>query len=186
VAALCVAAAVTLAAACGGDDSDDSDERSSSPTTDDAGTTTAPPTTALTPEEAAEAAYLELVETVDRLLSTGPDPDDANLNRLATDPVLGNFRDNLTTMRAENHIVQMGPRTSHRIMSVTLREPDSAILRDCYVGNDTRIDQDDGMVVSEGLSTRVLEVTINSVDGHWTINTIATIVKLDGEVACPE
>ena len=185
VAALCAAAAVTLAAACGGDDSDDSDERSSSTTTDDAGTTTAPPTTTLTPEEAAEAAYLDFVDTVNRLLRTGPDPDDAHLARIATDPVLGILRDSLTTMQAEHHIVQPGPRTSHRVMSVSLREPDAVVLHDCSVGNDTTVDQDDGTIIDEGLSTRVLEATIRYVDGRWMVSTIATVVKLNGEVPCP-
>jgi hypothetical protein len=186
VAALCVAAAVTLAAACGGDDSDDSDERSSSPTTDDAGTTTAPPTTTLTPEEAAEAAYLELVDTVNRLVTIAPNPDDPDLARLAIDPVLGNIRDSLSTMQAENHLVQLGPRTSHRVMSVNLRDPDVAVLRDCSVGNDTTIDQDDGTIVGEGLSTRVLEATIRAVDGQWLVSSIETVTRLDGEVPCPE
>jgi len=187
VAVLCAAATVVVAAACGGDDDPDEDERSASSTTTGEPTTTAPPTTAPpTPEEAAEAVYLDVVDTVNRLLRTGPDPDDPDLARLMTDPVLSTLRDSLTTMTAEHHIAQAGPRTSHRVMSVTLREPDLAILRDCSVGNDTMIDQDDGSIVDEGLTTRVLEATINLVNGDWLVSDIGTIVRLDGEVPCPE
>jgi hypothetical protein len=185
----CAVATVALAAAaCGGGDDELEEGSPRSPTTTAPvdPTTTTPPTTALAPEEEVEAVYLELVEAVDRILTTGPDPDDPNLARLATDPVLGSFRDNLTTMQAEHHIVRPGPRTSHRVMSVTLEEPDLAILRDCYVGNDTRIDQDDNSVVSEGLSTRVLEVTVVSLDESWVVSDITTLTKLEGEVPCPE
>jgi hypothetical protein len=182
---LCATAALTLTVACGGEDSDN--ENSTSSTTSTAPGTTSPPTTATpTPEEAAKAVYLELVETVDRLLTTDPDPDDADLARLATDPVLGNFRDSLSTMQAENHVVQGGPRTSHRVMSVALHEPGIVVLRDCYVGNDTTIDQDDGRIIGQGLQTRVLEATIVSADGPWRVSAIATIERLDGEVSCPD
>lgn len=184
VAVLCAAAALTLAAACGGDDSDD-DAGSSSTT--EASDTTAPPTTAPpTPEEAAKAVYLEFVDTVNRLLRSGPDPDDADLAQLATDPVIGTLRDSLTTMQAEHHIVEPGPRTSHRVMSAALRGSDEVVLRDCSVGNDTLVDQDDGSVVDQGLSTRVLEVTLTLVDRQWRVSAIATIERFDGEVPCPE
>jgi hypothetical protein len=186
VAALCAAATLTLAAACGGDDSDDDDAGSSSTTTE-ASDTTAPPTTAPpTPEEAAEAVYLELVDVVYRLGTTEPDPDDADLARLTTDPALGYLRDSFSTMQAEHHIVQPGPRSSHRVMSVAEREPGVVVLRDCSVGNDTTIDRDDGAVVGQGLSTRVLEATITSIEGQWRVSAIDTIERFDGEVPCPE
>jgi hypothetical protein len=189
VAALaCAVATLALAAACGGgdDEPDQGSPRSTATTAPADPTTTSPPTTALTPEEEVEAVYLELVETVYQLVTTAPDPDDPDLARLASDPVLGEMRDSLSTMAAENQIVQKGPRSSHQVMSVTLTGADAATLRDCSVGNDTTIDQDDGSIVGEGLSTRVLEATVLKVDGRWTVSEIATVEILDGEVPCPE
>jgi hypothetical protein len=189
VAALaCAVATLALAAACGGgNDEPDQDSRRSTTTTAPADpTTTTPPTTTLTPEEEVEAVYLELVEAVYRLVTTRPDPDDPALARLATEPVLGRMRDSLSTAQAEHHIVQPGPRSSHRIMSVVVEQPDRAVLRDCSVGNDTTVDQDDGRIVDEGLTTRVLEATLVSIDGQWLVSSIATVVRLDGEVPCPE
>ena len=182
--ALCAATILTLATSCG-DDEPDEDE-SSSTTTTQTRDTTAPATTPLTPEEEVEAVYLELVDTVTRLVTTNPDPEDADLARLATDPLLGTFRDNLSTMATENFIVRPGPRTSHRVMSVSLQEPSVAVLRDCSVGNDTTVDRDDGKVIDEGLSTRVLEATVISIDGQWMVSSIATVEKSDGEVTCHE
>ena len=172
--------ALTIAGACGGgDDGPEDDARAT--TTIDSTTTTQP-----TPEEEAEAVYLELFDTVMRLLTTDPDPDSPDLARLAMDPVLSDIRDNLTTMQAANHIVERGPRTSQRVMSILMSEPNSALLRACSVGNDTRIDQDDGTIVDEGLSTRVLEATMQLDDGTWRVSEIATVERFDGEVPCPE
>lgn len=182
--ALCAATILMLATACG--DDDEPDEDGSSSTTTQGAITAAPPSAAMTPEAEVEAVYLELVDTVYRLVTTTPDPDDPNLSRVAVDPVLGDVRDSLSTMKAENHIVQLGSRTSHRVMSITFADPDKAVLRDCSVGNDTTIDQDDGSIVSEGLSTRVLEATLISIDGAWAVSKIGTIAKFDGEVPCPE
>jgi hypothetical protein len=183
----CAAAAtvVALAASCGGDGSDESATGSTSTAPPEA-TTTTPPTTVLTPEEEAEAAYLEVADTVMRLITTDPNPDDPELPRLLAEPALGTVRDSLTTMQAENHIVQRGPRTSQRVMSVTVKEPGLAIVRVCDVGNDTRVDRDDNSIVSEGLSTRVADATVILVDGRWKVSSIGTEVKLDGEVPCPE
>lgn len=173
--------ALTAAGACGGgDDASEDDARAT--TTVDPTTTT----TQLTPEEEAKAVYLELFDTVMRLLTTDQDPDDPDLARLAMDPVLSEIRDNLTTMQAQNHIVEQGPRTSQRVMSISISEPDSALLRACSVGNDTRIDEDDGTVVDEGLSTRVLEATMQFDDGIWRVSEIATVERFDGEAPCPE
>ncbi len=107
-AALTSVAVMTVVAAlgCGGDD----DDAGTDPTAEE--TTTAPSTTTPpTPEEEAKAVYLELVDVVYELLTTGPDPDDPDLARLATDPVLGEFQDSLSTMRSEHQLVERGDRT---------------------------------------------------------------------------
>jgi hypothetical protein len=169
--------------ACSGDH-DDGDETGTDPTAAD--TTTPPTTSPVTPEEEAKAVYLELVDVVYRLLTTNPDPDDPELARLATDPVLANFRDSLTSMRTENHIVQRGDRTSQEVLSTSLRDPTTAVLRVCSVGNDTRVDRDDGSVVSDGFSTRLLEVVVISLQGTWTVSEIGTVQVFEGEAECPE
>ena len=56
--------------ACGGDD-DGGDEAGTDPTTAETTTSSSPPTT-LTPEEQAEATYLELVDVVSSCLATRP------------------------------------------------------------------------------------------------------------------
>jgi hypothetical protein len=183
----CAAAAtvVALAASCGGDGSDESATGSTSTEPPEA-TTTTPPTTVLSPEEEAEAVYLELVDTVERVLAQAPDPDNADLQRLAVDPVLGTLRDSLTTRQAEHHIGLLGDRTSHRIMSVSLERPDMALVRDCHVANDKVVDDDDGSIVDDGrLRTRVLEATVVRAAGRWAVSDIGTLERWDGEVPCP-
>jgi hypothetical protein len=179
-----VLAPALLLPACG---DDEGEETGGSTTTasHDASTTT-PPATDLTPEEQVEATYLEFVDVVTRLLTTDPDPDDLDLVRLAADPALGRLRDSLTTMRAENQIVERGPRTSQRVMSVMLDGSDEAIVKVCSVGNDTTIDRDDGRVLDKGLTTRVLEALLVLADGQWVVRDVGTLVKLDGEVPCPQ
>jgi hypothetical protein len=176
--------ALTVAPGCGDDDSGDGDEAVTTTTADD-GTST-PTTAELTPEEEAEAVYLELVDVVERLSSTEPDPDDEDLNRLATDPVLGEIRDNFATMLAENHRGEIGSRTSHRVMSTDLVGADTAIVRECYVNNDVTTDLDDGSIVDEGLSTREIEATLIAVDDSWVVSEVATVELFDGEVPCDE
>jgi hypothetical protein len=172
--------ALAAAPACGDDEGDDAGTDVTTTTEPPATTsTTAPPT----PEEEAEAVYLAFVEVVQRLGSTEPDPDDQDLSRLARDPVLGLTQDNLTTMQAENHRVTLGARTSHDVSAATIDESGRAHLRDCYVGNDTLVDQDDGRVLDEGLSTRVLDVVLDPAD-PWVVSDVATIEVFDEEVSC--
>jgi hypothetical protein len=183
----CAVATLALAAACGGGD-DEPEEGSPSSTTTTAPsdpTTTSPPTTALTAEEEAKAVYLEFVDTVTRLGTTDPNPDDPELARLASDPVLGDVRDSLTTQRAENQVWQVGNRTSHEVLSTTLDGASTAVLIACAVENDTLIDRDDGSVVrTVPLATRTLEVTVTRFTGRWTVSDVATRKRVDGEVPC--
>ena len=172
--------ALTTSVSCGGGD-DGLEDHARATTTIDPTTTTQ-----LAPEEEAEAVYLEFVDTVMRLLTTEPDPANADLAQLAVDPVLGRIRDNLTTMQAENHIVQRGERTSQEVISTTVDSLTSVVLRVCDVGNDTTIDRDDGAIVDEGLSTRLLEVTVTSHGDKWVVSDIATLERFSGEVPCPD
>jgi hypothetical protein len=174
---------VVAGIACGGDD-DDGEETGTDPTAE---TTTTPSTTAsLTPEEEAEAAYLELVEVVYTLLTTNPDPDDPDLVRLATDPVLSEFRDSLSTMRAEHHLVERGDQTTQRVLSVAATSANSAVLRACSIGNDRTIDQDDGSVVDEGASASLVDVALNRASGaDWQVSDITAVQVFEGQVECP-
>lgn len=177
--ALLALLSVAAAMACGGDDDEETGTDPTAETTTTS-STTAPPT----PEEEAKAVYLEFVATVERLLTTSRDPNDADLNRLAVDPVLGEVKDNLTTMRTENHVVTTGPRTSHTVSSVELVAPSEAEVSDCYIGNDTTTDADDGRVVDEGLSTRSLKASLSMVEGAWVVRDVTTLEIFDGETSC--
>jgi hypothetical protein len=173
---------VVAGVACGGDDDDGEQTGTDQPAAE---TTTSPTTARLTPEEEAKATYLELVDVVYRLLTTDPDPDDSDLARLATEPVLANFRDSLTTMRAENHIVERGDQTSQEVLEISI-ESDTATLQVCSVGNDRTVDRDDGSVVEEGVSARFADVTlVRGPDGSWQVSDIATTQVFNGESACP-
>jgi hypothetical protein len=173
---------VVAGVACGGDD-DDGDETGTDPTA--AETTSTPPTTApVMPEDEAKTTYLEFVATVERLLTTSRDPNDTDLNRLAVDPVLSEVKDNLTTMRTENHVVTPGPRTSHTVTAVVLVTPTEAEVSDCYVGNDTTSDADDGTVLDEGLSTRSIKASLALTEGGWAVSDVTTLEILDGETSC--
>jgi hypothetical protein len=175
--------ALTLAPACGDDDSGDGDAAASTTTADDA--TSAPTTAPPTPEEEAEAVYLELVDVVYRLLTTDPDPDDPDLARLAVDPALGNFKDSLSTMKAENQIVERGDATSQEVLSTSVEDASTVVLRVCSQGNDRRIDRDDGSVVSDGSSTRLLESVVVHDGDTWRVSTIRTQEVFEGLVECP-
>jgi hypothetical protein len=118
-------------------------------------------------------------------VSTAPDPDDADLARLAVEPVLGDIRDRLTTQRAENQLWEPGERTSHQVLSVEMNGPGTAVLRDCVVEDDTLLDGDDGSVVrTTALTTRIVHATLKLVDGEWAVSVIGTVDKFDGEVPC--
>lgn len=186
VAALAAALALGLvagAAACGGDDDDD--EAGTSPTSRDTTTTTASPPTTLTPEQEAEATYLEFVATVERLSTQDPNPDDPALARLAVDPVLSAVRDSLTTQRAEHHVWQRGDRTAHSVSGTSVGADGSVSLDDCLVENDVLIDNDDGSVVeTQPLTTRTLAVTLVAQDGGWAVSRVETVAKVDGEASC--
>ncbi|HEX6424010.1 MAG TPA: hypothetical protein VFZ79_11060 [Acidimicrobiales bacterium] len=169
------------AAACGGGDD--------APADDTRGTTTVETTTTtqLTPEEEAEAVYLEFVDTVNRLGQTQPDPDDPQLGRLAKDPVLSSVQDSFTTLRSENQIWQLGESTSNHVMSVEVQGSSLAILYDCVVENDILIDRDDGSVVrAQPLTTRLLMVTLVPTEAGWAVGSIETVQKFDGDVPCDD
>lgn len=177
-----LAGLVVLAAVACGDD-DDEDETGTDPTADETTTTTST-TAESTPEEAAKATYLEFVEVVERLLTTSRDPSDPDLSRLAVDPVLGEVRDNLTTMRTENHVVTIGPRTAHRVTSVALVSPTEVEVNECYVGNDTTTDADDGTVIDQGLSTRSIKASLALMEDRWVVREVTTQEIFDGETSC--
>jgi hypothetical protein len=171
--------------ACGGDD-DDGEDTGTDPTAAETTTTPSTTTAPLSPEEEAKAVYLEFVDVVYSLLTTDPNPDDPILESVATGAVLANTRDSLSTLDAENHLVMRGDRSTHTVLSASVRGSDSVVLRDCSVGNDTTVDQDDGRVVTGGgLSTRLLEVVVERHEGGWLVAEIATVERFDGEVACP-
>lgn len=171
---------VAVLGACGGDGDAAADEEPRPRET----TALAPTTAPLSPVEQAEAAYLELIEVMYRLLTTGPDPSDPELARLATDPVLGHFRDSLATMRAENQIVERGDRTKQTIINRKLETPHRVILRICSIGNDRRMDQDNGSVVNQGTSTRLLEAVVVAASETWQVSEVNTLRALRGIVTC--
>ena len=181
VAGLAVVAALAGMAACGGDD-----EPSTSPTTSSDQATTTPSTTApLSPEEEAKAVYLEFVEVVYANLTGGPNPDDPSLRTVATDPVLGELTDSLTTMQSENHLVERGSQTRQEILD-TVVEGDSATIKVYSVGNDRTVDQDDGSVVDEGSSARLAEALLLRGDGGgWRVSDLTTTEIFDGQLQCP-
>jgi hypothetical protein len=168
--------------ACSGDH-DDGDETGTDPTAAD--TTTPPTTSPVTPEEEAKAVYLELVDLVERLTAESPDPDDPALATLAVDPVLGDLRDSLTTLRSENQIWQVGDRTSHSVYSAEINGQGQALLKDCVIENDVLVDRDDGSVVrTTPTTTRDVLVTLTDAGGRWAVAEVQTIQVHQGEVAC--
>jgi hypothetical protein len=174
---------VLVGVACG--DDDDGEETGTGTTAAEA-TTTSPRTASLRPEEEAKAVYLELVDVVYTLLTTNPDPDDPDLVRLATEPVLSEFKDSLSTMRAEHHLVERGDRTTQRVLSVAATSANSALLRACSIGNDRTIDQDDGSVVDEGASASLVDVALTRASGaNWQVSNITAVQVFEGQLECP-
>lgn len=175
--------AVLLTAACGDDGGEEAQESTTTSRDDD--TTTTPPTTELTPEEEVEAVYLEFVETLRRLVTSDPNPDDPELARLASEPVLGTIRDSLTTQETENQVWQEGDGTSHDVISASVENPTTATVIACAVESDRLIDRDDGSVVRGGrLTTRTLQVTVLRSGNRWTVSEVETLERVPGDVEC--
>ena len=175
--------AVAMAAACGGGGDD---EAGTDPTTSDEATTTPSTTAPVTPEDEAKAVYLEMTDVVYRLLTSNLDGDDPDLQRVATEPLLGDLRESFTTMRAENQVVERGDRTAQQVLTVAIETPTSATIKACSVGNDRTIDQDDGSVVSEGSSASLVDVAlVRRADGPWQVSDITTSEVFEGSLECP-
>jgi hypothetical protein len=65
-----------------------------------------------------------------------------------------------------------------------LVSPSEAEVSDCYVGNDTTTDTDDGSVLDEGLSTRSIKASLATVDGDWVVRDVTTLEIFSGETSC--
>lgn len=167
-AALIAAALLALTAAtCSNDDDTD---------------TSSPTTTTQSPEAEVEAAYLAYRDMVTRLLEA-PDPDDPELNERAADPNKAFLIDRLRTLVEQGRELRFGSEHGYEVMSVSV-DGDDATVRDCTVDDAQTVDAASGEVVSEGVTTELLEAALRRSDGMWRVVTIDGIEHWEGAVGC--
>lgn len=175
-----VAAVLTLASCSnGGDD----DAEASEETTTTTAETTAPPTT-LSVEQEVEAAYREW-EALMAELAPAPNPDDPRLAEMVLDPLLAELRDGLSQRQLKNEVYEIGPQSSHEIISTTVASTGvTATVLLCSVGDDKLVDADTGHVVNEGTHTNKNKLSYRNQDGRWMIDDFETLDSWTGVTTC--
>lgn len=177
-----VVAAVLVMASCSSDD-DASEASDETTTTTAAAETNAPPTT-LSPEEEVEAAYREW-EALMAELAPAPNPDDPRLADMVLDPLLTELRDGLAQRQLKNEVYEIGPQSSHEIISTTIASTGiTATVLLCSVGDDKLVDADTGHVLNEGTHTNKNKLSYRNQDGRWMIDDFETLDSWTGVTTC--
>ena len=147
--------------------------------------TLAPTTATLSPDEAVKAAYLAYWAMVDRIY-VAPNPDDAEIERRAIDPLASMLRDELATAAAkgESFVVPPGRPNAHRLDSVVVTA-DVAVIQDCWLDGTIKLDRN-GAAVDDGISTRTMRASAVRTDSEWRLDTLTQVSSRQGENACAE
>lgn len=180
----CVGLALVVAAgACGGDDDGDPDDTATSTSADTEPRQTT--TTRFTPEEQEVVdAYLAFWDMAIRL-AQNPNPDDPEIQQRASGEALGNLVDGLTTLRAANQVTEIGPKTGHDILSVSV-DDGRATLEDCAVDDSRLLDAETRTEVDRGVTTTHWEVLLTSDNGDrgWIVEEFEQVDAWEEAVSC--
>lgn len=136
------------------------------------------------PEEEVKAAYLAYRGLVQRLLES-PNPDDPELADFSTGENLEFLKAQLESLQSQNRALQFGSRYSVDIVAVTVTGS-AAIIQDCTVDDAQTIDMTSGAVVSEGITTELLEAVLSEEGGHWRVSSIERLGQWEGDVPCED
>jgi hypothetical protein len=173
--------ATALLALTAGTCSSDDDPDDTSPTTE---RTTERTTTTLSPEAEVEAAYLAYRDMVTRLLQA-PDPDDPELGERTTDPNRAFLVDRLRALVQQGQRLRFGPDYEYDVLAVSI-DGDQATVRECTVDDAQTVAATSGEVLSEGVTTELLEATLRRNSGKWRVTTVDGIEHWEGAVTCEE
>jgi hypothetical protein len=168
-----------LAAGCGGGDDDSSPDTSRPPA--DVSSSTAPPTTRSAESEVEEAYLAYWAMTV--RLQQAPDPDDPEIRVRAVGQAADALTDGLTTLRARNHVVHVGDRYAHEVISVEFDDR-GAIVRDCFIDDAATVDSSTGERVSGGLVSGLLVAIVQEVEGNWRVSELEIQETHEGAGRC--
>lgn len=148
---------------------------------DDPPPTTDPPDN---PEAEVESAYLEYRDLVQRLLES-PNPDDPELEDFATGENLEFLRSQLGSLETQNRALRFGSGYSVDVLAVTV-DGSAATVRDCTVDDAQTVDASSGEIVSEGVTTELLEAALTEEGGRWLVASIERLGQWEGAVPCDE
>jgi hypothetical protein len=171
-------ALLVLSSGCG-DDGEAADDGTTTSTSD---TTIASTTTTQDPEAEVEAAYLAYWEMAERLVEN-PNPDDPEIVQRSSGTARATLIDSLTTLRAQAHSVRSRDRTSHEVLVAEV-QGDTAVVRDCNVDDAVRIEISTGREVQSGITTNLLEASLASNAGSWTVASIEKLGGWEGAQKC--
>lgn len=175
-AVLVAVAAVTWCG--GGDDGGEPDESASETTATSVESTT----TTLSPTQEVEAAFLAYNTMTDRLREA-PDPEDPEIAQRASGETLAGLIDALTTLQTTGFSARFGERDSVEVLSVTLVDANTALVRDCQVEDLTEVNAA-GETNGPFVRTFWTEWTLIKVDDVWLVDSSDGIERREGEHPC--
>jgi hypothetical protein len=162
---------------------------------DDGNGEAAPPTTGVAPpdptvelfprdetEQEVEDAYLAYWAMLDRL-GQNPDPDDPEIEQLATGTALEEVRSAVTEMRDLGHVVQPGPDYGHEVLEVTVAG-DSADVRACTVDDSVITDSAGNPVDTSDAATVLLEASLQREASQWRVTAAHITESWPGATNC--
>jgi hypothetical protein len=152
-------------------------------TTTTAPSTTESPSTTLSQEEQVKQAYLAYWQTIDRVSAT-PNPNDPELAKQATDPLLSFLRDDFATRAAQGRTTRYPDDpdlNSHRIQRVLISGR-SATIDDCFVDGRIAV-QRDGTTNADVVTKATTATMILS--GHmWLASDVRFLSQEPGVAKC--
>lgn len=178
-AAAAVLVSVGAVTSCGGGDDGGEPDESASETT---ATSVESTTTTLSPTQEVEAAFLAYNTMTDRLREA-PDPKDPEIAQRASGETLAGLIDAQTTLQTTGFSARFGERDSVQVLSVTLVDPDTALVRDCQVEDLTEVNAA-GETNGPFVRTFWTEWTLIKVDDAWLVDSSNGIERRDGEHPC--
>lgn len=168
-------------AACGGGDDDSQGERdrSGSESTE---TSVEPTTTSLSITHEVEAAFLAFNSMMDRLREA-PDPEDPEIAQRASGETLAGIVDAQTTLQTTGFSARFGERDSVEVLSVTLVDADTALVRDCQVEELTEVNAS-GEQNGPFVHTFWTEWTLIRDGAAWLVDSSDGLERREGEHPC--
>lgn len=178
--AAAVALVLTVAGgtACGGGGDSAEGEESGATTTSTPESTT----TTLSPTQEVEEAFLAFSAMVDRLREA-PDPNDPEIAQRTSGETLAGITDAQTTLQTTGVSARFGEQSSVQVLSVTLVDPTTALVRECKVEDLTEVNPA-GETNGPFVRTYWTEWTLLRVGEAWLADSSEGIERRDGVHPC--